>query len=109
MRQRWPSKVDHYYWLTAYLAAHDMQKSACRVVAARKPANQVGVAAVSASTRCAACGDDRRLIVAEAAGHVPSVTEKRWIIALIHQTCVNRCRTVSFTLRNPGEKRHCDE
>ena len=33
MRQRWPSKVDHYYWLTAYLAAHDMQKSACRVVA----------------------------------------------------------------------------
>ena len=34
IRQRWPSKLDHYYWLTAYLAAHDMQKSACRVVAA---------------------------------------------------------------------------
>ena len=33
MRQRWPSKLDHYYWLTAYLAARDMQKSACRVVA----------------------------------------------------------------------------
>src|ERR1700742_2157294 len=34
MRQRWPSQLDHYYWLTASLAAHDMQKSACRVVAA---------------------------------------------------------------------------
>ena len=34
IRQRWPSQLDHYYWLTASLAAHDMQKSACRVVAA---------------------------------------------------------------------------
>ena len=34
IRQRGPSKLDHYYWLTASLAAHDMQKSACRVVAA---------------------------------------------------------------------------
>src|SRR6185295_15611391 len=34
MRQRGPSQLDHYYWLTASLAAHDMQKSACRVVAA---------------------------------------------------------------------------
>ena len=33
MRQRWPGKVDQYYWMTAYLAARDMQKSACRVVA----------------------------------------------------------------------------
>ena len=34
IRQRWPRQLDHYYWLTASLAAHDMQKSACRVVAA---------------------------------------------------------------------------
>ena len=34
IRQRWPSQLDHYYWLTASLAAHDRQKSACRVVAA---------------------------------------------------------------------------
>ena len=26
-------KIDHYYWLTAYLAARDMQTAACRVVA----------------------------------------------------------------------------
>ena len=73
----------------------------------RKSANQFGVAA--AAPPGAIRGGDRRLVVGEAAGHVPSVTEKRWIITLIHQTCVNRCRTVSFTLHNPGEKRHSDE
>ena len=49
-------------------------------------------------------GGDRRLIVAEAAGHVLSVTEKRWIITLIHQTNVNRCQTVPLPLpRARGE------
>ena len=32
-RRRWSRKIDHYYWLTAYLAARDMQTAACRVVA----------------------------------------------------------------------------
>jgi diguanylate cyclase (GGDEF)-like protein len=31
-RRRWSRKIDHY-WLTAYLAARDMQTAACRVVA----------------------------------------------------------------------------
>ena len=32
-RRRWPSHLDHYYWLTAYLAARDMQTRTCRLVA----------------------------------------------------------------------------
>jgi diguanylate cyclase (GGDEF)-like protein len=31
--QRWRPASDHYYWLTAYLAARGMQKVTCRVVA----------------------------------------------------------------------------
>jgi diguanylate cyclase (GGDEF)-like protein len=32
-RRRWPRHFDHYYWLTAYLAARDMQTRTCRLVA----------------------------------------------------------------------------
>ena len=32
-RRRWPRHLDHYYWLTAYLAARDMQTRTCRLVA----------------------------------------------------------------------------
>src|ERR1700694_2149901 len=32
-RRRWPRRLDHYDWLTAYFAAREMQKTACRVVA----------------------------------------------------------------------------
>lgn len=31
--QRWRPVTDHYYWLTAYLAARGMRKTTCRVVA----------------------------------------------------------------------------
>ena len=30
---RWWQGLDHYYWLTALLAAHGVQRSTCRVVA----------------------------------------------------------------------------
>ena len=33
-------------------------------------------------------------------GTALTLTDKRWIIDLIHQTWGNRCRTVSFPLRN---------
>lgn len=33
-RRRWPRHLDHYYWLTAYFAARDMQTRTCRLVAA---------------------------------------------------------------------------
>jgi diguanylate cyclase (GGDEF)-like protein len=33
-RRRWPREADHYYWITAYFAARDMQANLCRVVAA---------------------------------------------------------------------------
>jgi diguanylate cyclase (GGDEF)-like protein len=33
-RGRWPREADHYYWITAYFAARDMQANLCRVVAA---------------------------------------------------------------------------
>jgi diguanylate cyclase (GGDEF)-like protein len=33
-RRRWPREADHYYWITAYFAARDMQATLCRVVAA---------------------------------------------------------------------------
>jgi uncharacterized membrane protein YhhN len=31
--QRWWRGLDHYYWLTAFLAARGIQKSTCRLVA----------------------------------------------------------------------------
>src|SRR6185503_13703263 len=71
----------------------------------RKSANQFGVAAAAPLGASAAHGSS----LVKGLGTFSSVTEKRWIIALIHQTCVNQCRTVSSTLHNPGEKRHCDE
>ena len=31
--QRWWRGLDHYYWLTAFLAARGLQKTTCRLVA----------------------------------------------------------------------------
>ena len=79
----------------------------------RKSANQFGVAAaVSASdadarpaapaspgASAAATGGSSLM---KRRGTFSSVTEKRWIIALIHQTWGNRCRTVSLSIADKG-------
>jgi hypothetical protein len=64
---RWAFRRDHYYWLTAFLAARDAQTTTCRTIAAT-----VGVLGVlplaMMATPFGALGSSDRLVVVVAAG-----------------------------------------